>query len=368
MTKDYYKVLGVDKNATKEEIKKAYKKLAKKYHPDLNKETPDSETKFKEVNEAAAVLGDEKKRQQYDQFGSEGPSFGGAGSDFSGFDFSNFGGGFDFGDIFDSLFGGGGARSRGPRKGSDLQTEIVIELEDAAFGIDKTVSLRKFDVCEHCKGSGAEKPSDVEVCPTCQGTGVEQRAQRTPFGMFAQTLTCSTCKGVGQTIKHKCHECHGQGRVKTSKKITVDIPAGINDGMSLRVSGEGQASDSRGPSGDLYVVVHVAEHKHFVRDGDDIYLDHPISISQASLGTEIEVPTLEGSAKLAIPAGTQTHTLFRLKNHGIEHLRHSGKGDQFVRVIVETPKKLNREQKELLEKLSKLDKPKTLFQKIKERL
>ena len=306
--KDYYKILGVGKNATKDEIKTAYKKLAKQYHPDLNK-SPDASEKFKEINEAAAVLGDDQKRAQYNQFGTAGEQFQG----FSGFDFSDFmsdigGMGFDFDSIFENFFGGGG-RARRRQRGSDLRYDLEIELEDAAFGAAKTISVLKDEECHKCKGTGAESPDEIITCDECRGRGVSTRTQRTPFGLFSTTTTCRKCKGQGKYIKRECHECSGRGIVEKTRKIEIKIPAGAVDGTNLRIQGEGEAGGRGVQSGDLYVVVHVNPHKIFKRHGNDIYLKIPVSFPTAALGGEIEVPTLKGKADLKIPAGTQSGTI-----------------------------------------------------------
>ncbi|MBT4857704.1 molecular chaperone DnaJ [archaeon] len=347
MSNDYYETLGVDKGATKEQIKKAYKKLAKKYHPDVNKESNASD-KFKEINEAASVLGDDEKRAQYDRFGTADTSAGG------GFDFRNFqqgsGADFDFGDIFDMFFGGGrGGRSgRRSYKGSDLRFDLRLELEDVANDIEKTVKLRRLEACEACDGSGAKSSSDIVSCDTCRGTGRVTQTRRTPFGMFQTTGTCHSCNGEGKTIKNPCSKCEGKGRVLNTAQIKINVPAGVEDGMRLRVAGEGESGLKGGPSGDLYVVIHVNEHDVFLRENDDLYVEVPISFVQAALGDTITVPTLEGKTKLKIPAGTESHTIFKIKGKGIPHLNHHGSGDEKVKVIIETPKKRNKKQIELL--------------------
>lgn len=372
MAKDYYDLLGVSKTATKEEIKAAYKKLAKKYHPDINKDAGASE-KFKEINEAASVLGDDKKKAEYDQFGTVGSQggMGGAGGGFSGFDFSNFNFGsgssgsfgeeFDFGDIFDAFTGGGfsgfGRRGSGSRRqsyrGNDLRYDLEITLEDVAKGIETHISLAKLETCRKCAGSGAEDPDSEVSCTGCNGSGRITKTQRTPFGIFQTTTVCPKCRGEGKIIETPCKECHGEGRVRQSKRLTVKIPAGVDDSTRLRVAGEGEAGQKGGSPGDLYVFVSVKPHKLFERKGDDISLEVPISFSQAALGDTIEVPTLDGKAKLKITPGTQTNTVFRMAGKGIPHLNSYGEGSENVKVIVETPKKLSRKQKELLESLAK---------------
>lgn len=375
MAKDYYDVLGVSRDAKKEEIRKAYKKLAKKYHPDINKEAG-SEKKFKEINEAAAVLGDDKKRQMYDQYGTA--DFNGSAGPGAGFDFSGMGGDFDFGDIFDSFFGGGspfGGRQRrnGPRKGSDLRYDIEIELEDVVSGTTKHIVIPRHETCSHCKGSGANSPDDLKTCDTCNGTGRVTRTQRTPFGLFQSTGTCPNCRGEGKTIANLCDECNGSGQIEHERKIKVDIPKGVEEGNILRMSGEGEAGYKGGPSGDLFVVVHVRNHKIFDRKGNDLFIEVPISFVVAALGGSIKVPTIDGNASLKIPAGTQSNTYFKMKGKGCPQLRGSSIGNQMVKVIVYTPQNLNQKQKETLKKFGKSigDKilpKKTFFDKVKESL
>ena len=365
MTKDYYKTLGIEKDATKEDIKKAYKKLAKKYHPDISKEENAAE-KFKEVNEAAAVLGDDNKRQQYDQFGTDDTGFGKGDFNSSnfGFDFSQ--GNFDFGDIFDQLFGGSGRGRRRyqPKRGNDLLYELEIELEDAAFGAKKEISIPRLEKCEKCDGSGAKSSSDIVTCPDCNGTGYTRQERRTPFGYFSTTTNCRKCRGSGEYVKEECHECDGTGLVKKTRKIEVDIPKGVEDGTRLRIQGEGEAGEKGASQGNLYVEINIAPHKIFQRQDDDLYLEVPISFTMAALGSEIQVPTLDGKAKLKIPAGTQTHTLFRMGGKGMPHLRESGHGNQIVRVIIQTPEKLNKKQKNLLSEFEKNSKDKGLFKNV----
>jgi len=352
--KDYYKILGVGKNATKAEIKDAYKNLAKKYHPDLNKAT-DATEKFKEINEAAAVLGDEQKRAQYDQYGSAGPQFQGGGAGFEGFDFSDVmsdAGGFDFESIFENVFGGGG-RSRRRQRGSDLRYDMEIELEDAAFGAAKTISIPREEECPKCHGTGAENPDDAVKCPDCGGRGTATRTQRTPFGMFQTTSTCGRCRGQGKIIKTHCAECGGRGTVHKTRKIEIKIPEGAADGTNLRISGEGEAGGRGAATGDLYVVISVKPHKIFERNGNDIYVKTYVPFTTASLGGEIEVPTLKGKASLKIPAGTQSNTVFRMRNQGIPDLHGRHTGDENVEVVISVPEKLTKKQKKLLEDFEK---------------
>ncbi|MCB9362694.1 molecular chaperone DnaJ [Candidatus Woesearchaeota archaeon] len=353
MSKDYYRTLGVSKDASKDEIKKAYKRLAKKYHPDLNKEEGAAE-KFKEISEAAAVLSDDQKRANYDRFGAEGMKFN---NNMGGADFSDFMRGFggDFDSIFDHLgdiFGGGdmfGQRRSGSQGGANLRFDLEITLEEAAFGTTKTIIVPKLDTCTKCHGSGAESSADIETCATCHGTGMLRQTRQTPFGVFATTTTCGTCQGSGKIIKNPCSVCDGEGRVRTNKKIEIKIPEGIEEGMRLRVSGEGEAGEQGAPSGDLYVLIHIKKHEHFERHGSDIVLEAPLRFVQAALGDEIDVPTLHGKVKMKIPPGTQTGTIFRLKGKGIPILNGYGKGDQHVVVKVMVPEKLTKRQRELLE-------------------
>ncbi len=359
MTKDYYKILGVSKGATKEEIKSSYKKLAKKYHPDVNK-SHDADEKFKELNEAASVLGDDNKRQHYDQSGTTAEGFGGTGFDFS--DFANFG----FEDILNQFFGGGSGRRRRsePERGNNLLYELDINLEDAAFGDTKSIVIPRIEKCSKCGGSGAKSRSDVVNCPDCGGSGYVRQERRTPFGYFSQTTTCRKCGGEGRYIRDECSVCDGTGVVKKTRTIDVDIPKGAEDGLKLRISGGGEAGERGAPAGDLYVELHIAPHKIFEREGDDLNIEVPISFSQATLGSEIDVPTLDGKVRLKIPPGTQTHTLFRMRGKGMPHLNGHGHGNQNVRVIVQVPEKLNKKQKDLLKEFEKTNKDKSLFKKV----
>ena len=369
MAKDYYKILGVDKNATKEQIKKAYKRLAKKYHPDLNKDDGAAE-KFKEISEAASVLGDDNKRQQYNQFGDADAfkrASAGAGG-FSGFDFSDFmsstSGFGDFGDIFDQFFGGGRrgrSRRRGPSRGSDLRFDLEISLEEAAFGAKKHIIIPRLETCTKCDGSGAESKSDIKTCPECHGSGMIQR-------IISTTTTCGKCRGEGKVIKNPCNVCDGEGRIEKKRKLEINIPAGVENGTRLRVSGEGEVGERGAGPGDLYVVLHAKEHDLFERQGNDLYIDVPITFAQAALGDEIEVPTLKGKSKMKIPSGTQTGTTFRMKGKGVQSLQGYGTGSQMVRVIIQTPKKLNKKQKELLKEFEKQNKDKKPYKKLFEKV
>ncbi|WP_408954872.1 molecular chaperone DnaJ [Natroniella sp. ANB-PHB2] len=349
--KDYYELLGVDRNADKKEIKKAYRKLAKKYHPDVS-DHPNAEEKFKEVAEAYEVLSDKEKRARYDQFGHAGVDqdggFGQGG--FSGQ--GGFGGGFD--DIFDMFFGGGrgGSRKNAPRKGADLKYNLTVEFEEAAFGAEKEITIPRTEKCSSCNGSGAQSNEDVESCAKCKGTGEIKFKQNTPFGQMVQKSTCDRCNGTGKFINNPCSNCNGQGKIKKRRKITVDIPAGVNDGSRLRMTGEGEAGKNGGPNGDLYIVINIKPHEIFERKGDEIICEVPISFVQATLGDEIKVPTLDGRVKFEIPEGTQPGTSFRLKGKGVPHLNRRGRGDQHIKVKVVIPEKLDQEQKELLRKFA----------------
>ncbi|MGZ7442427.1 molecular chaperone DnaJ [Paenibacillus sp. TH7-28] len=347
--RDYYEVLGVGKTATEEEVKKAYRKLARQYHPDVNK-AADAEAKFKEVKEAYDVLSDEGKRARYDQYGHVDPNQG-MGGGFSGTDFGG------FGDIFDMFFGGGGGRRdpNAPQRGNDLQYTMTIEFEEAAFGKETDISIPRTENCDTCSGTGAKPGTKPTVCSVCHGTGQQEVVQNTPFGRMVNRRSCSACGGRGQIIKEKCPTCSGSGKVKKQRKIHVRIPAGVDDGAQLRMTGEGEGGLRGGPPGDLYIVIRVKEHEYFEREGDDVYLEVPITFAQAALGDEIEIPTLTEKVKLKIPAGTQTGTFFRLKGKGIPRLRGVGQGDQHVKVVLMTPRKLSEEQKELLRQFASLE-------------
>ncbi|MFF2481621.1 molecular chaperone DnaJ [Paenibacillus sp. NPDC058071] len=342
--RDYYEVLGVGKDASGDDIKKAYRQLARKFHPDVNKEA-DAETKFKEVKEAYDVLSDDGKRSTYDQFGHVDPNqgMGGAGG-FSG----DFGGG--FGDIFDMFFGGGGNRRdpNAPQRGNDLQYTMTIEFKEAVFGKETEITIPRTESCDTCTGSGAKPGTKPETCSVCRGSGQQEVVQNTPFGRMVNRRACSNCSGTGRVIKEKCGTCHGAGKVKKQRKINVRIPAGVDDGAQIRLSGEGEGGLRGGPAGDLYIVIRVKSHEFFERENDDIYCEVPLTFVQAALGDEIEIPTLTEKVKLKIPAGTQTGTYFRLKGKGVPKLRGYGQGDQHVKVTVVTPTKLTDEQKDLL--------------------
>ena len=356
--RDYYDVLGVDKSADATAIKKAYRKLAMKYHPDKNPGDKEAEEKFKEINEAYEVLSDETKRRNYDQFGHEGVNgqgFGGAG----GFGGQGFGG-FDdiFGDIFGDMFGGGFSggsrqRRRGPERGADIKQRVNISFEEAAFGKKVQVKINRSEECDACHGSGAKPGTSKNTCPTCHGSGQVQSVQRTPFGNIASTRTCSTCNGEGEVIDSPCSKCHGKGSIRKTKTIEVDIPAGIDNGQMIKLGGQGELGTRGGPRGDLYIEVNVQSHPLFTRDGYDVYLEMPITFAQATLGDKIQVPTLDGKVEYEVPEGTQTGTVFRLKGKGIPKLKSNVRGDQYVKVTVEIPKKLNEKQKELVREFAK---------------
>ena len=355
--RDYYDVLGVGKSADATEIKKAYRKLAMKYHPDKNPGDKEAEERFKEINEAYEVLSDETKRRNYDQFGHEGVNgqgFGGAG----GFGGQGFGG-FDdifgdiFGDMFGGGFGGGRQRRRGPERGADIKQRVNISFEEAAFGKKVQVKINRSEECEECNGSGAKPGTSKKTCPTCNGSGQVQSVQRTPFGNIASTRTCSTCNGEGEVIDSPCTKCHGKGSIRKTKTIEVDIPAGIDEGQMIKLGGQGELGSRGGPRGDLYIEVNVNAHPLFTREGYDVYLEMPITFAQATLGDKIQVPTLDGKVEYEIPEGTQTGTVFRLKGKGIPKLRSNVRGDQYVKATVEIPKKLNDKQKELVRQFAK---------------
>jgi molecular chaperone DnaJ len=355
--RDYYAVLNVPKDASKTKIKKAYRKLAMKYHPDRNKSS-DAEEKFKEVSEAYAVLSDDEKRMQYDQFGHEGIRGKYSWDDiFKGADFDRifkdlgFGfGGFD--SVFDMFFRGRTPRRYGPRKGADLRYDLEITLQEAAFGLSKEVKIPGFEVCGTCTGSGAKPGTGPKKCPKCNGTGGIRRTRSFGYMQFTEIQTCSRCRGKGVFIENLCKECNGTGTVQRLRGISLKIPPGIDDGYSLRLGGEGKPGIQGGRKGDLYVIVHVRPHELFKRMGSDLFFEATITFPQAALGTKIQVPTLDGEARLTIPAGTQTGTLFRLRGKGIPHLHGWGKGDLHVRIVIKTPAKLTRRQKKLLAELA----------------
>lgn len=371
--RDYYEVLGLSKGATDDEIKKAYRKLAKQYHPDLNPGDKNAEAKFKEINEAYETLSDSEKKAKYDQFGHAGvdPNFG-AGAGFGGFN----GAGFDFGDIgdiFSDIFGfGGTTRRNGPVRGSDIHLHLAISFEEAAKGCKKLVESSRVQNCSACGGTGAKKGTHAEECSYCHGTGTIKVSQRTPIGMVSSSRPCEHCGGTGKIIKHPCPECHGVGLVRRPRKLEVDIPAGIDDGQVITLRGQGDFGRNGGPAGDLDISISVKPHPIFTRVNSDVWCEVPLTFSQAALGCDITVPTLDGKISYTVPAGTQPGESFRLRGKGIERLNRYGKGDQYVKVNVEVPKNLSEEQKELLRKFDNItsdgknyEKRKSFFEKLK---
>jgi len=384
--RDYYETLAVAKNASKEEIKKAYRKLALQYHPDRNK-GPEAEKKFKEVTEAYEILSDTKKRQAYDQFGhaafdqASGFPGGGAyqyrtytGKPGAGFD-SDFGGFSDPFEIFEQFFGSSspfdfgersGRRKRqsaGSRQGQDLRYELSLSFSEAALGTEKEIAYRRLEKCRVCEGSGAADTSSVQTCPSCGGSGQMQRVQRTIFGSFATVATCSRCNGEGKIIKNLCPECRGRGVLAQNHQMKVKIPVGVANGSQIRYASEGDAGERGGGYGDLYLHLKVSGHSFLKREGEDVYLEIPISFAQAALGDVVEVPTIKETVKLKIPAGTQTGTQFRLKGKGIQRLHSTGRGDEYVKVIVKTPSRLSNRGKELFNELKKEESPEAFWKK-----
>ncbi len=377
--RDYYEVLEISKGASADEIKKAYKKQAKKYHPDMNPGDKAAEEKFKEVNEAYAVLSDEEKKNMYDQYGHAafdpasgfgGGGYGGFGGGFSGFDFG------DLGDIFGSFFGGGASssrRSNGPTRGEDLSYRLTLDFEEAVFGCKKPLEFYHTERCDACGGKGAEKASDAETCPTCGGSGTVRVMKNIGFGSMQMQQSCSRCGGKGRIIKNACGKCNGKGVVKKLKKLEIDIPAGIDNGERIQLRGQGNAGENGGPSGNLFVVISVRPHKLFKREGTTIYVDLPITFVEASLGATVSVPTPEGGkAEFVIPEGTQSGSVFSLRGKGVPYLNNPGtRGDMRVTLTVEIPKGLNSKQKELLEKFAEVSdiknytKKKSFFDKFK---
>lgn len=351
--RDYYDILGVSKDASKDEIKKAYRKLSKKYHPDINKEEGADE-KFKEISEAYETLSDENKRANYDQFGHDGPQGGFGGQGFGGQDFSGFGGGFE--DIFSSFFGGGRQRDpNAPRKGDDLQYTMTVTFEEAVFGTSKEISIRKDVTCHTCDGEGAKPGTKKKTCHYCNGSGHVAVEQNTILGRVRTEKVCPVCSGSGQEFEEPCPTCHGKGTENKTVKINVTVPEGVDNEQQIRLAGEGAPGENGGPQGDLYVVFRVKPSETFERDGDDIYFSQDISIAQATLGDEIKVPTLKGHVMLTIPGGTQSGKQFRLKEKGVKNVHGYGYGDLFINVKVVTPTKINERQKELLREFAEID-------------
>lgn len=378
--KDYYEVLGVSKDASVDDIKKAYRKKAKQYHPDLNPGDKASEKSFKEANEAYEVLSDSDKKSRYDRFGHAGTdesgAYGGGGA-YSGF--GGFGGGdmeIDINDIFGSFFGGSTRTQRhgGPQRGADIEQSVVLSFEEAAKGLETDINISRFENCSECSGSGAKKGTTTETCQTCHGTGQIRHQQRTPLGVFQNVATCTTCGGEGKIVKEPCEKCSGKGQTRITRKINVKIPAGIDHGQTLTLRGEGNHGKKGGPAGDLYITVSVRQHSIFTRNGYDVHCIVPITFIEATLGAEIDVPTLSGKMKLKIPEGTQNGTSFRMRGEGIQKLRSSAKGDQYVKIAIEVPKQLNSNQRKLLREFgnslnqNNFEQQKTFFKKMKETL
>ncbi|MDY5441071.1 MAG: molecular chaperone DnaJ [Candidatus Enteromonas sp.] len=370
--RDYYEVLGVSKSATKDEIKSAYRKLAKKYHPDINHE-PDAPEKFKEVQEAYDVLYDDQKRSAYDQFGhaafEQGGSTGGAGPFGGGFSGQGFGD-VDLGDIFSSFFGGGGSSrsSSGPQKGQDNLMRQRISFMDAVNGTKITIPVNYDEPCEHCHGTGADSPSDISTCPYCGGRGYVTVENRTIFGVMQSRQTCSHCNGSGKAVKKTCSTCGGRGYSRVRKDLTVNVPAGINNGQQIRVAGKGGRGINGGPNGDLYIEIVVDSHPAFQRDGNDIHVEVPLSFVDCALGTTIEVPTVYGEVSVRIPEGTQPEDVLKIRDHGVKDLRSGRPGDQYLHIKVKTPTNLTKSQKDLLKEFGKQTEGKeSLFEKWKKK-
>lgn len=344
--RDYYEVLGVQRNASQDEIKKAFRRLAKQYHPDTNKD-PDAETKFKEMNEAQEVLSDPEKRAMYDRFGHTGPTAG------PGFDPFGGAGGDPFSSIFEAFFGGGTQRGpqRGPQRGADLRYTMPLAFEEAIFGIEKEIEFRRLETCGTCRGSGAEPGTDPVRCPRCNGLG--EIRQRSPLINMVTVTTCDQCRGEGTVISIPCRECRGDGRVRKERKLTVKIPAGVDAASQIRITGEGESGPRGGPQGNLYIALDIQPHKFFLREGNDILLELPLNVAQATLGTEVEVPTVDGQERLRVPPGTQSGATFRLRSKGVPYLRGSGRGDQIVVARVIIPTNLNDQQRRLFQELEK---------------
>ena len=370
--RDYYEVLGVAKGANADEIKKAYRKLAKQYHPDANPDNAEAEAKFKEISEAYVVLSDPEKRAGYDHFGHDAANAGAGGPGYSGGGFGDMGG---FGDIFDMFFGGAatGRRRSGPERGPDIRTDLEITLKEAAFGLERELRIPRVETCGTCGGSRAAAGSKPQTCSTCNGTGQIQQTQNTPFGRIMQTRSCDRCHGTGSIIDKPCPTCHGTGQVRKTRNIKVNVPPGVDNGSRLRLAGEGEAGTRGGSAGDLYVYIHVKPHRVFKREGDDLICEMPISFAQAALGDEFDVPTLDGKVTLKIPEGTQTGTIFRMKGKGVPHINGYGQGDQHVRVKIATPTKLTDRQKEIMKEFGSIDNErqqssgeKSFFEKMKD--
>ncbi|HZS76439.1 MAG TPA: molecular chaperone DnaJ [Ktedonobacteraceae bacterium] len=352
--RDYYEVLGVSRNATEEELKKAFRRLAKQYHPDANKE-PGAEARFIEINEAYEVLSDPQKRTLYDRYGHAGLNGAGVGAGAAGFNDFNFS---SINDLFETFFAGAtGTRRTGTQRGADIRYDLTITFEEAVFGCQKEIELPRWETCDKCRGSGAQPGTSTSRCPSCQGTGEIRRVQQSIFGQFVNVTMCERCRGEGRVITTPCEKCRGQGRVRNIRRVIVNIPAGVDDGINVRVTGEGEVSARGGTPGNLYVILTVKPHPFFKRQGNDIIYELPISFTQAALGDEVEVPTVDGkSATLKIPPGTQSGRSFRLKGMGVPVVHSSARGDEHVIVKVVTPTNLSAEQKRLLEEFARLEK------------
>jgi molecular chaperone DnaJ len=340
--RDYYEALGIGRGASPEELKGAYRRLAKQYHPDVNKD-PGAEERFKEINEAYAVLSDSQRRAAYDRFGHAGLKD--IPTDF----------GFGFSDIFEEFFGfgfGGGRSRRSPRRGADLRYDLTLEFEEAIFGVEKKLEFSRQDTCSVCQGSGAEPGTAPTRCPTCQGTGEVRQVRQTFLGSMVNVTTCPTCGGRGEVVGSPCRQCAGTGVERREISRVVEIPPGVDNGTQIRISGEGEPGANRGPRGDLYVVIRVKPHRYFRRRQDDVLLDLSINVAQATLGAEVQVPTLEGQQELRVPPGTQSGKVMRLKGQGVPRLRRNGRGDQLVILSVDIPRSLTKEQRELFEQLA----------------
>lgn len=376
--RDYYEVLGVNKNASDDEIKKAYRKVARQYHPDLHPDDKECEAKFKEANEAYEVLSDKDKKARYDQFGFAGvdPNYGagqgGYGGGFGGFD------GFDdLGDIFSSFFGGGttrrSANPNAPRRGNDIRASVILDFMEACKGKKVTVRVNRLEKCSQCNGTGAQTGSSVNTCPDCHGTGTVRVTQRTPFGAMQSTQTCSRCQGKGKVIEKPCTKCGGNGNVRNAVSKEIEIPAGINDGQTLRVAGGGDCGTNGGSAGDLHIVVTVRPDPIFERDGNDVWTEVPITFAQATLGDTLEIPTVNGTVKYDIPAGTQNGAVFKMANKGIKRVNRNSYGDHYFKVVVEIPKNLSKEQEKLLREFDKslekknYTKRESFFKKLKDK-
>ncbi len=346
--RDYYEVMGLDKNASEDDIKKAFRRLAKEYHPDLHPGDKEAEKKFKEVNEAYEVLSDKDKRARYDQFGHAGvdPNFGGAGGG------SPFGADIDLGDIFSSFFGGfGGGRQanpNAPRRGTDVDINLVLSFEEAAKGCKKTVNYTRIENCKSCNGSGVKSGTSPRTCPACNGSGQVRINKQTPFGVIQTSRQCDKCRGRGKIIDNPCPACSGSGQTRAKNSVEVNIPAGIDEGQILNVSGHGNSGKNRGPAGDLHVIINVRPHPIFERRGDDVWCEIPLTFAQAALGADVVVPTLDGKVQYTVHEGTQPNDIFKFKGKGIQHLNGRGRGDQYVTVTIEVPKNLTSRQKEIL--------------------